>query len=790
LPRSDISARGVQRAERIREQLLAMGEGVRGSLRERLIRESLAKTESQAWPIRRAKAFKHILDNTEPVILEGEPIVGSIMGLFPLREPQPVHAGIREEAERHLFDVVESGEGVSCDRELMEHDYNYRGGRVGFEELKSLSEEISEKRGEELGLSYGQIFGELQRYFSEEPQVRHLSQQFFHGRKEPEGPLWNFANHLAVDYGKVLQAGYGGLLEETERYLEGAAGKKREFYEAVVISLRAVMEFISKYADAVAERAEKEADAERADEFRLMGAILKRISSEPARGFREALQLFWMTHICLALAGGMALAAGRFDQYAYPFYKRDVETGRITPDEAVELLSCLWLKFNEPKLGAVQNLTIGGVTPEGTDGTNELSYLCLDAARRARVPYPNVSARVHGDTPERLFAETAKTIRVGLGCPSVFNDGIIIPALCEAGFELEDARDYMVMGCQEIMIASKQPSWDVSYGFNLPGSLNRVLDRLAAEGPAGSFEELVEAYKSELAREIGWVVAFAGKKYERVFETGSDPFGSALLQDCLAEGRDMYQGGAKYPATIGMWALGPATAADSLAAVRKFVFEDKAMELAELVGIMKRDFEKEEALRQYLLKKLPKFGNDDERVDLIAKEVAEFFCREVLRHRGPHGEYFLPLLASYLGHVGAGAQTGATPDGRKAGEPLSDAASPAQGRDVSGPTAALKSITRVDHRLSPGGVAVNIKFSPTALEGERGLGNLGSLLRAYFEMGGQEIQVNVVSGKTLLAAKKDPERYRDLVVRVAGFNEYFVKLDSELQDEIIARTEQ
>jgi len=780
----------MERFEAIRHRLLAMSKETRTGRRERLIRESLAETEREPWPIRRAKAFKHILENAEPVILESERVVGSVMGLFPLSEPQPVPAKVYEEAVQHLVEVTRSGRAISPSRELMEHDHNYRGVRIGFQELKSLSRDIADRDAAELGLTYGEVFGELQRYFTEDPQVRQLSQMFFHGQEEPEGPLWNFANHLAADYEKVLRVGYGGLLAESESRREGCDGSEREFYEAVIISLWAATDHISRYAERVKELTEGEDDAGRREELGGIAERLRRISRQPAEDFREAVQLFWMTHICVALAGGMALAAGRFDQYMYPFYRRDVEVGRITPEDAVELLTWLWVKFNEPKLGAVQNLTIGGLTPEGTEGTNELSYLCLEAARRAKVPYPNLSARVHRGTSERFYAEVAKTIRLGMGFPSVFNDEVIIPALCGAGFELADARDYIVMGCQEIMIAKKQPSWDVSYGINLPGCLKRVLEGEGTARLAGSYESLLSAYRAELGRQISDVAAFAGRKYKRVRETGSDPFGSALLEDCLARGKDMYQGGTRYPATVGMWALGLGTAADSLAAIGKFVFEDGSRKLGELAEILDGNFEGKEALRQLLLKKLPKFGNDDDRVDLIAKEIGEFFCREVLKHRGPHGEYFLPLLASYLGHVEAGEQTGATPDGRRSGEPLSDAASPAQGRDVRGATAALKSVTKIDHTLSAGGLAVNMKFSPSVLEGEAGLRNLWALLKGYFEMGGQEIQVNVVSGKTLEEARRDPELHRDLVVRVAGFNEYFVKLDGEVQDEIIARTEQ
>jgi pyruvate-formate lyase len=254
-------------------------------------------------------------------------------------------------------------------------------------------------------------------------------------------------------------------------------------------------------------------------------------------------------------------------------------------------------------------------------------------------------------------------------------------------------------------------------------------------------------------------------------------------------GRDMYQRGTKYPASAGVWGLGLATAADSLAAIQKLVYEDKTITLEELASVLRSNFENHEALRQFLLNQMPKYGNDDDSADLLAKEIGELYCREMLKHKGPHGEFYLPLLASYMGHINAGETTGATPDGRRAGEPVSDAASPAQGRDIKGPTAVLKSATKIDYTLAAGGVALNIKFAANTLMGQKGLKNLRSFLKAYFQNGGQEIQVSVVSRDTLMDAKAHPEQHRNLVVRVAGFNEYFVKLDANLQDEIIARTE-
>jgi len=783
--------KSVDRVERLREQIQSLSDGgVRISSRESIIRDSLAKTESEPWPIRRAMAFQDILETAELIVLDGEPFVGSIHGLFPPLADPPSLDVLRKEAIEHLRKKNAAKENIPYGRSLTEHDYDvYSGGCIGFEDLKALANSLAEEFEGDWAYDRAQIFSELQRLFSRQPQVFGPLQDFFRDREKQDGPLWTFFNHMAVDYGKVLRRGHADILREIEERLGAASGDQKIFYQAAAISIMAAMAFVSRYAQNLREAAKEEPCEDRRNELRYIAERLRKLSAAPAESFCDAVQLFWLTHIVLSMAGGIALTAGRFDQYVYPFLKRDLEQKRIDRETALEWLACLWLKFNEPKLAAVQNLTIGGLTLEGTEGTNDLSFLCLEAAALARMPYPNLSARIHRDTSEEFFLAAAETLRAGTGNPALYNDDILIPALCDAGFDLEDARDYCVMGCQEIVVPLRQPPWELSHGVNFPRVVGSTLEAAANNGGFAAFGDFVESCKAQIGAEIEHVVAHTGKKFKELFKIGADPFGSALLDGCLESGRDMYQRGTKYPASIGFWGVGLASAADALAAVRRLLFEDREMTLKELAEILERDFENAEPFRQFLLNKTVKYGNDKDETDLVAKEIGEHFCRETLKHCGPHGEFMLPLLASYVNHVHAGEGAGATPDGRKRGDPVSDALSAAQGMDRNGPTAALRSALKLDHQLAPGGVALNIKFSKKTIEGKEGARNLCALLKTYFHGGGQQIQINIVNRETLEEAKEHPKRHRNLAVRVAGFSETFVKLDAKLQDEIIARTE-
>ncbi len=760
--------------------------GVRCSLRERLIRESLSATRGRPRPIRRSLAFRHILLGTEPVILDHELIVGSILGLFPPHPGRLTYREAYDAAQRHLLVLRKAGIRLTAGRARMERDYEYQGPVVSFEDLSRIAGELAGKMGDGQGYDYAGIFAELQKYFAREPHVYAMLQQFLTGNELlPDFP-WTFAHHMSVNYAKILHVGLGGMARSARQRMATANREKRDFFKAVVIAFEAAAYFVRGYADAARDAATAADAGHRRQELMELAGLLERIADAPATNFHEALQLFWMVHLMLAMSGGIALSAGRFDQYMLPFLEHDLASGRITREKATELLACLWIKFNEPGLGAVQDLTLGGLTPAGRDGTNQLSCLCLEVMRGLRMPYPNVSVRVHRNTPRAFLEDAAVALRTGMGMPALFNDEVLVVALEKVGFALHHARDYCVMGCQEIVIPGQQPPWDMGPSFNLPAILMQTL-RSCRDGEPSSFNELLDVFRRGLDMEIRTSVRRCIAICRKIRRFGCDPFGSSLVDECFERGCDMFSGGAVCPAPIGMWAIGLGTLADSLIALKILVYEQNRVPLLRLLEILEHNFEGEEPLRKYLVRQMPKYGNDQGEVDCIAAEAAEYFCRAVIGNRGPHGEVFLPLLASYMGHMNE--NVGATPDGRRSGEPVSSAASPVSGMELHGPTASLNSTTGIDYTLVPGGVGVNLKLTPDLLAGASGIANFVSLLKVYFRKGGQQLQVNVIGRESLEAARHDPDSYRDLIVRISGFNEYFVKLDAELQNEIIARTE-
>ncbi len=775
-----------ERTEKLKKNILALDKaGIRRSLREAFIEESLRENRGESRDIRRAKSFKHLLDKAELVILNGELIIGSVLGLYPLKEFQPQYEEVYKEAKEHLFKMkTKDKSGLRKHRwAMMERDYY--GGTIPYRDLQSIAQSLATEYGKELRLAHTQIFDELERHFSENAPRNYP--------KEMRELPWIRANHIPLDYEKVLKRGYKGILEQAQGRLKEVEGEKKEFIEAVVISIKAAIAFIRRYGN--------KANLEKRNELRKIAGICQWVAENPARDFREALQLFWLTHTILNIAGGSsgsALAAGRFDQYIYPFYKKDLDEGRITREKAAELLECIWIKFNEPRVGTVQNLTIGGVGPDGEDRTNEISYLCLEVAARVKMPYPNLTVRLHKGTPKEFYHKVAETIKLGMGIPSLFNDEVLIPALERAGMSSEDAWDYCVMGCMEVMIPKKQvflggPGVDFARCLELVfknGRRNGEKVGLETGDPCqfSAFEDFLNAYK----RQVSYIVKRGVQEIEEtrqreLYERGSDPFGSALLEDCIERGKDMYRGGTICPTLYSSWGIGLATTADSLAALKKLVYEKKKVAMDELIGTLDNNFENQEALHQMLFTWVPKYGNDDDFVDDITKEIGEHYCREVLSYRGLYGEIYAPILGSYVGHVALGEANGATPDGRRKGEPLSQGASPAQGRDRNGPTAVLNSVTKLDWSLVPGGAAVTTQLNPQLLKGKKGTEMLVAFLRSYIEKKGEQIQFNMVSKEMLKKAKACPEKHGNIIVRVTGFCEYFVKLDAKLQDEIISR---
>jgi formate C-acetyltransferase len=510
------------------------------------------------------------------------------------------------------------------------------------------------------------------------------------------------------------------------------------------------------------------------------------VAVSPPASFRSALTLIWLVHLVFKTEGRCHMALGRVDQYLLPFYERDLRAGTLTRASALDLLCHLWARLDE--IGEVQNICIGGLTPaeQAADGTNELSYLCLEATRLVQSPHTNLSARFHDGSPEAFHRACFDVIRTGIGFPAIFNDHPLLAGLEEIGIPAPVARDYCMVGCIETMLPGRQPAWSDSR-FNTPLILLNAIDQMSAQGEP-SYDRLVALFRQELASAIrahaGAVNAHIARFSPAQFP---DPFLSALTRDCIARARDVNDGGAQFPRFHGIAVMGLATLADSLAALKKLVFEERRIDFYELAAALKNDFAGSETLRLALENKAPKYGNDDPVVDEIAAQVVHWTADECLKHTVEGGGRFVSAMAANVQNISAGREVGATPDGRHAFTPLSDAASPYFGRDLHGPTAFLHSVAVPDyHRVLTGSV-INMRFDPDHYRDEDGAQRFMAFTRYFVAARIPELQFNFSKNDELQAARQDPARYRNLVVRVSGFSARFVELAPEVQDDVMRR---
>ncbi len=505
---------------------------------------------------------------------------------------------------------------------------------------------------------------------------------------------------------------------------------------------------------------------------------------------------------------------GRLDQHLVPFYRRGVDEGTLTTEQARELLQCFWIKFNNqpapPKVGVTAaesgtytdfaQINTGGLKEDGSDGVNEVTFLVLDVIEEMRLVQPSSSIQVSKKNPDRFIQRATKIIRTGFGQPSVFNCDLIVQELIRMGKSVADARNGGSSGCVEVGAFGKE-SYILTGYFNLPKVLELTLNNgvdprtgqqfgLQTGDPERfeTFEQLFEAFRRQLDH-IMDIKMRGNNVIERLYATYMPaPFLSILIDDCIAKGRDYHDGGARYNTNY-IQGVGLGTITDALTAIKYHVFDRKSVPMAQLLAALRSDFEDEEALRRTLLERTPKYGNDDDYADDVMRSVFEVYFEAVDgRPNTKGGRYAINLLPTTV-HVYFGSVIGATPDGRKAGLPLSEGISPVQGADRYGPTAVLKSAAKMDHART-GGTLLNMKFNPQVLAGDESLGKLTQLIRSYFRLDGHHIQFNVVDAETLREAQKHPEQNRDLIVRVAGYSDYFVDLGRDLQNEIIARTEQ
>ncbi len=595
----------------------------------------------------------------------------------------------------------------------------------------------------------------------------------------------------------------------------GAYDKQQEL-RAMLVAADAVMRLAERHADRAEEMAAAEKSERRKAELEKIAAVCRSVPAHAPRDFWEALQSYWFVHLGVLTEQNTwdSFNPGHLDQHLYPFYRQGIESGTLTQEQAKELLECFWVKFNNqpapPKVGVTAaesgtytdfcNINTGGLKPDGSSAVNDLTYLLLDVIDEMRLLQPSSNLQLSKKSPDRFLKRGLEIVRKGWGQPSIFNADMVVEELLRQGKSIEDARCGGTSGCVETGAFGKEAYILTGY-FNLPKvleiTLNDGLDprtgkKIGIEtgDPRGfrTYDELWSAFRKQLRHFIDIKIR-GNNVIERLYARYLPaPFLSLLVDDCIAKGKDYNDGGPRYNSTYIM-GVAPATCTDSLAAIRYHVFDHKNLTMAELLDALRTNFEGHEKTRLMLWNKTPKFGNDDDYADSILAQVFDAYFEEINGRPNTKGGNYRVNYLSTTCHVYFGSVTGATPDGRKAWEPHSDGISPVQGADRRGPTAVIKSAGKMDHART-GGTLLNQKFTPKVLEGEEGLNHIAQLVRSYFKLDGHHIQFNVVTAETLREAKAHPEKYRDLIVRVAGYSDFFCDLTTALQDEIIARTEQ
>ena len=624
--------------------------------------------------------------------------------------------------------------------------------------------------------------------------------------------------HICPNTEKWLRLGPSGIKAEAEEALEHiptAESDKRDFYESVSLVLEGASDFMLRYSDLAAKMAAAATNAKRKEDLAEVSRICRKLARQPAETFHEAVQSIWFLYVILHMeSNASSFSPGRMDQYLYPYYKADVQQGRLDTKRALEIIECMWLKFNQivylrnshsaryfAGFPIGFNVAIGGQNNDGTDSTNDLSYLFLKAQEHIGLPQPNLSARLYKNSPDEFVRQCVKVIAKGSGMPQCFNDEAIIPALKNQGISDADARDYAIVGCVELTTHGNNLGWSDAAMFNLTKVLELTLNNgvclLTGEQlglPLGdlttykTYEQLEAAFARQMDYFIGEMVQCCEVVEKIHMRLLPSPFLSTVIDDCIARGTDVTAGGAVYNLS-GIQIIQGANIADSFAAIKKLVFDEKKISPERLLQGLRTNYSDDEVLRLTLLNHAPKYGNDIEWVDEIAHKWVRHFNNAMKNFTNVRGGPYHTGLYTVSAHVPMGQNVGATPDGRLSMEPLADGGmSPVYGRDVSGPTAVLKSVSRIDSLLGSNGTLLNMKFLPEFFSTESGIEKFSQFLRTFVDLKIPHIQFNVLRKEDLLAAKKDPEKYRGLTVRVAGYTAYFTELADDLQNEIIART--
>jgi formate C-acetyltransferase len=588
-----------------------------------------------------------------------------------------------------------------------------------------------------------------------------------------------------------------------------------QFYRAVIISHKAAISFAARYAQLARALAEKEKESHRKAELKTIAQICEHVPASPARTFQEALQSFWFLKIAVHMEGwGGAIGPGRMDQYLFPYYEKDMEKGSLDREKAKELLLALYIKMNSAKIffpinvakffagvSGAQAFMLGGVGRDGSDATNELSHLMLEVDGELSLAQPESIIRINKNTPMDFLMKACRVARTCRGKLKFINDGVAVQKMLNQGYAIEDARDYVMVGCHEPFVPRKThyvPGAHLNLAMCLELALNNGVSLVSGKqlGPQTgdpatfrSIQDVLSAYRSQVAHFAIHVARYNSLFLEAHAQVAPTPFQSSLVQGCLEKGLDLTGEGALHNAC---WAsgVGVINVGDSLAAIKKCVFDERRISMRELLAALCDNFEGKEEIRQ-MLAEAPKFGNDDDTVDLLTKEAASIFCDEwqSVTFRGGRRQPIAALNANTSG-IPLGRVVGASADGRKRGEPLADGGvSPAQGRNTRGPAATYKSVAKLDHVKMKCGSVLNMRFNPDALADDRAIQKFASLLQTYCDLGGYHAQFNIVSSEMLKEAQTNPEQYRDLLVRVSTWTAYFVELGTDVQNDIIRRIE-
>lgn len=757
--------------------------------RARYLTQSMIKHWEKDPLTRMSLALEHILDNISVTIREDELIVGcrtsKLKGapLFPENKIRWIGIDVEN------FDKREVQRALITENEKKELIQNI----IPFWEGKTVEDRFEELMPED-------VADNIDKY------IFTIMLEISYG-----------IGHFTMNHSKVLSIGLSGIIQESRNEYERLSqddknGEKGRFYEAVIRSLRAAISFANRYAGLADQMAAKEDNPSRRLELEKIASVCRQVPEKPACTFHEAVQSLYFIHLIAQIeSGGNSVSLGRIDRILYPYYKKDFDSGNMTPNQARELVSLLYLKTNEiwnvleeafipggegTEGKTTQNVVVGGIDETGSDATNELSYIGLDAYADIRTVQPNFGVRLSKRSPEFFFMRAVEYAKDGV-LLHFHNDDAIVPSLIAAGITEADARDYGVVGCLEPSAQGKTFGSTFAVQFNgikcLEFALSNGIDNIFGQQNGiqtgspekfKSFEDLWNAYDNQFSHFIGLMVKGMACLDQAIAENVPSPFASAMIEGPIEKGCDVTKGGAVYNST-GVQLMGFSNIADSLYAVKKVIFEDNKYSMKDLTEWLKDDWTDQEAARKYFINKIAKYGNDQDDVDEMAIRVMNHFCDTLSRHRTFRGGAFWPGIFSVGFHISMGAFTGASPDGRNSGDTLGNGVTPSNGVAINGPTAIMNSVTKLPLKRVYNGLNLNMRLPGNRIKSSK----LMRLIQTYFQNSGFQVQFNMVDSNTLRNAQLHPDQYRDLIVRISGYSGIFVNLSDIAQDEIIRRME-